>query len=69
MKRTLFTILTAAVAMLFASCISSNEMASEYLENLPKAKDGEAAKIYVCLPTSVVHTNQNLNQIDNFFML
>ena len=69
MKRTFFTILTAAVAMLFASCISSNEMASEYLENLPKAKDGEAAKIYVCLPTSVVHTNQNLNQIDNFFML
>jgi hypothetical protein len=44
-------------------------MASEYLENLPKAKDGDAAKIYVCLPTSVVHTNQTLNQIDNFLYL
>ena len=59
----------AIAAMSLASCISSNEMASEYLDNLPKAKDGDAAKIYVCLPTSVVHTNQTLNQIDNFLYL
>lgn len=69
MKRTLFSILTIVSALLMASCISSGEMASEYFNNLPKGKDGIPAKIYVCLPTSVIHTNQNLNQIEGFSYL
>lgn len=59
----------AIAAMSLASCLSSNEMASEYLEKFPGDKDFPQVKIYVCLPTEVIHTNQTLNQIDNFLYL
>lgn len=69
MKRIITSLFVALGAFIIAGCVSSNEMAAEYLEKLPESKDGQAAKIYVCLPTQVIHTNQTLNQIDGFFYL
>lgn len=69
MKRITTYLMIAIAAMSLASCLSSNEMASEYLEKFPGDKDFPQVKIYVCLPTEVIHTNQTLNQIDNFLYL
>ncbi len=69
MKKVIKSLLALVSVSLIASCVSVNEVASEYLENLPTQKDGPAAKIYVCLPTQVVHTNQTLNQIDGFSLM
>ncbi|MBR4803822.1 MAG: hypothetical protein IK032_04215 [Bacteroidales bacterium] len=69
MKRITTYLMIAIAAMSLASCVTSNEMASEYLDKFPGDKNFPQVKIYVCLPTAVVHTNQTLNQIDNFLYL
>lgn len=70
MKKTKIALVALVSALLMSGCISSGEMAAEYFDNLSSGKNevGKAI-IYVCLPTSVVHTNQTLNQIEGFMNL
>ncbi len=69
MRKLVTKLFFASIVATLVGCISSGEIASEYLENLPKSQNGKVAKIYVCLPTEIIHTNQTLNQIENFLYL
>ena len=58
--------LLIGVALCFASCTSEKELANTFVEKFSMRSYTPTEKIYVCLPTSVVHTNQTLNQMENF---
>ena len=69
MKRIAVRCMLAIAALSLTGCITRHEMASEYLESFSGGRDCSPVKIYVYIPTEVVHTNQTLNQIDNFLYL
>ena len=58
--------LLLGVALLLVSCTSEKELANRFVEKFSMKSYTPTEKIYVCLPTSVIHTNQTLNQIENF---
>lgn len=58
--------LLIGVALCFASCTSEKELANKFVEKFSMRGYTPTERIYVCLPTSVVHTNQILNQMENF---
>ena len=55
-----------SIVLVLASCTSEKELALSYVEKFSLKGYKPVEKIYVCLPNSVLHTNQTLNQIDDF---
>lgn len=52
------------------ACTSSKDVAGAYFDGITNGdKTKKTERIYVCLPTEVIHTNQTLNQMDNFMRL
>lgn len=62
--------LTLIIALLFillaSSCTSEYHYANSYLRKFKHHKKTATEKIYVCLPTTVYHTNSSLNDIADF---
>lgn len=54
------------IALCITACTSEKELANKFVEKFSMKSYIPTEKIYVSLPTSVIHTNQSLNQIENF---
>lgn len=55
---------------MFCACTSSMEVANAYFDRVTNGDESKKVEqIYVCLPTEIIHTNQTLNQMDNFMRL
>ena len=57
------------IALCITACTSEKELANKFVEKFSMKSYNPTEKIYVSLPTSVIHTNQTLNQIENFLEL
>ncbi len=68
MKRTKFIGFLMSI-MIVSACTSEWNLANSYVEKFSTKSYVPTEAIYVCLPTSVVHTNQTLNQMDDFLDL
>ena len=55
--------------LLLGSCVSERDMAKSFVEKFSMKNYVPTEKIYVCLPKTVVHTNQTLNQMESFLDL
>ena len=69
MKQTLRILLWCALAATAASCASEYSVANAYLRKFERQKANAVEQIYVCLPTTVAHTNSALNDIKDFYAL
>lgn len=67
MKRIGFLLM--GIALCITACTSEKELADNFVEKFSMKSYIPTEKIYVSLPTSVIHTNQTLNQIENFLDL
>lgn len=59
-----YTLLLAAICC--CACSSEKDLAKSFVEKFSTRSYTPTEKIYVCLPQTVVHTNQTLNQIEDF---
>ncbi len=68
MKRLLFAVFFLSFSFFFYSCSIEYDAANNYLDRhiSPKQGTGIEEKIYVVLPTHVIHTNDAINKIEGF---
>ncbi|MCQ2298756.1 MAG: hypothetical protein MJZ81_01340 [Bacteroidales bacterium] len=67
MKRTSFIILSLLVSsILLSSCRGEYGYAQQLLSKHQHNRKSATEKIYVCLPTEVIHTNSSLGEVKDF---
>lgn len=67
MKKYIFYM--AGVLLLFSACQTERQLAVDYVEKFSNVSYEPTERIYVMLPTEVIHTNRKLSEIDGFFDL
>lgn len=66
MKKRLLLLSLAVVALLASSCTSDHYYANSFIRKFDHTNKNALEKIYVALPSELIHTNSSLNDVPGF---